>query len=190
MIETRTKMKKKEDSVFPPGRHLIPPIQVTGYRCQRIKHLMLETWWVSSFQGESSPSASKSPKSALLGENRGEGQSCNCDLKPPRSSKADLPGWSCFYSRECHWRGMCTWQTVGGILYVLFSFGCSGSLLLSRGLSLVAASWLLFLWSTGSMASVVAAHRLSSCGTWGLVAPWHVESSRTRDQNCVPCVGG
>ena len=75
------------------------------------------------------------------------------------------------------------------LFYVLFSFGCSGSLLLSLGLSLVAVSWLLFLWSTGSMASVVAAHRLSSCGTWGLVAPWHVESSRTRDQNCVPCVG-
>ena len=112
--------KKKEDSVFPPGCHLIPPIQVTGYRCQRIKHLMLETWWLSSFQGESSPLASKSPKSALLGENRSEGQSWNCDLKPPRSSKADLPGWSCFYSRECHGRGMCTWQTVGGILYFMF----------------------------------------------------------------------
>ena len=120
-FETRTKMKKKkEDSVFPPGCHLIPPIQVTGYRCQRIKHLMLETWWLSSFQGESSPLASKSPKSALLGENRSEGQSWNCDLKPPRSSKADLPGWSCFYSRECHGRGMCTWQTVG--VYFILCF--------------------------------------------------------------------
>ena len=80
----------------------------------------------------------------------------------------------------------------GGILslYVLFSFGCGGSLLPSRGLSLVVASWRLFSWSTGSAASVVAAQGLSSWGTWGLAAPWHVESFPTRDQNCVPCTGG
>ena len=29
-------------------------------------------------------------------------------------------------------------------------------------------------------------HRLSSCGEW--VAPWHVESSRTRERTCVPCI--
>ena len=41
------------------------------------------------------------------------------------------------------------------------------------------------LWSTGSRvhkASVVVAQRL-------LVAPWHVESSWTRDQTCIPHIG-
>ena len=37
-------------------------------------------------------------------------------------------------------------------------------------------------------ASVAAAQRLSSCGELGLVAPWHVDSSRTRDRTCVPCI--
>ena len=46
--------------------------------------------------------------------------------------------------------------------------------------------------------SLVAVGRLSSCGTRALehrlsscssVAPWHVGSSQTRDQTCVPCIG-
>ena len=53
----------------------------------------------------------------------------------------------------------------------------------------------------GMQASVVAAHRLNSCGSralraqaqqlWhmGLVAPQHVVSSQIRDQICVPCIG-
>ena len=61
----------------------------------------------------------------------------------------------------------------------------------------------------GTRASVVAAHGLSSCGVWapgcvgfhscstqlqqlwrmGLVAPQHVESSRTRDRTHVTCIG-
>ena len=85
------------------------------------------------------------------------------------------------------------------------------------GLSLVVASggysslrcagfslwWLLLLWSTGSRCA-----DFSSCGTWaqqlwlmgsraqaqqlwcmGLVALWHVGSSRTRAQTCVSCLG-
>ena len=32
-------------------------------------------------------------------------------------------------------------------------------------------------------------HGLSSCGGMGLVAPQHVESSQTRDQTHVPCIG-
>ena len=52
----------------------------------------------------------------------------------------------------------------------------------------------------GAQASVVAAHGLSSCGSWaperrlsscgarGLVAPPHVGSSWTRDQINVPCI--
>ena len=32
-------------------------------------------------------------------------------------------------------------------------------------------------------------HGLSSCGGMGLVAPQHVESSRTKDQTHVPCIG-
>ena len=31
--------------------------------------------------------------------------------------------------------------------------------------------------------------RLSGCGAQALVAPWHVESSQTRDRTCVPCTG-
>ena len=74
-----------------------------------------------------------------------------------------------------------------------------------HGLSLVAVSrgysslrgagfslrWLLLLWSTGSRHA-----GFSSCGTWaqslwrtGLVAPWHVGSSRTRARTRVPCIG-
>ena len=29
----------------------------------------------------------------------------------------------------------------------------------------------------------------SNCAPWGLVAPQHVETSWTRDQTCVPCIG-
>ena len=84
----------------------------------------------------------------------------------------------------------------------LFILGCIGSSLLSAGFSLVVASWgysslrclgfslqwLLLLQSTGSrhMRSVVAARGLWSAG---LVAPWHVGSSRTRAQTLVPCTG-
>ena len=32
-------------------------------------------------------------------------------------------------------------------------------------------------------------HRLSSCGTRALVAPWQVESSQTRDRTCAPVIG-
>ena len=63
--------------------------------------------------------------------------------------------------------------------------------------------WLLLLWSTGSRPA-----GFSSCGAWAqqlwltgsrvqaqqlwrtrLLAPWHVGSSRTRIQACVPCIG-
>ena len=86
----------------------------------------------------------------------------------------------------------------------LFIFGCVGSLLLCTGfLQLWRAGatllhctgfslrWLLLLRSTDSRRV-----GFSSCGTWvlqlwrtGLVAPWHVGSSRTRDQTRVPCIG-
>ena len=59
----------------------------------------------------------------------------------------------------------------------------------SRGYSLVVVPSLLT-----AVASLIAEHGLY--GTWAqmlwctsLVAPWHVESSLTRDQTCVPCVG-
>ena len=54
----------------------------------------------------------------------------------------------------------------------------------------------------GAQTSVTAMRGLSSCGskalehasfsscvTGGLVAPWHVESSQTRDRTHVPCIG-
>ena len=38
----------------------------------------------------------------------------------------------------------------------------------------------------GVQVLVVAARGLSCCGVSALVAPWHVGSSLTRDQTCVP----
>ena len=101
----------------------------------------------------------------------------------------------------------------------LFIFGCVGSSLLCAGCLLVAVSggysptslrcsgfslsWLLLLQTTGSRRA-----GFSSCGTWaqqlwlagsraqaqqlwrtGLVAPWHVGSSRARARTRVPCIG-
>ena len=101
--------------------------------------------------------------------------------------------------------------------YLFIYFGCVGSLLLLMGFSLAEASGgysslrctgfslrlLLLLWSTGSRRM-----DFSSCGMWaqqlwlvgsraqvqqlwytGLVAPWHVGSSRTRARTRVPCIG-
>ena len=67
-------------------------------------------------------------------------------------------------------------------------FGCVGSSLPCVGFSL---QWLLLLRSRGSRRV-----GFSSCGVWaqqlwrtGLVAPWHMGSSQTRDRTRVPCVG-
>ena len=77
--------------------------------------------------------------------------------------------------------------------------GCKGISLvaMSGGYSLLCCSdfslwWLLLLQSTGSR------HLgFSSCSTWaqylwwkGLVAPWHVGSSQTRNSTHVPSIGG
>ena len=76
------------------------------------------------------------------------------------------------------------------IYFIYFYFWLHWVFVVARGLSLVAASggyswlpcegfslrWLLLLRSTGSKHV-------------GLVAPWHVGSSRTRVQTCVPCFG-
>ena len=99
----------------------------------------------------------------------------------------------------------------------LFSYGCVGSSFLragflqlwrGRGYSLLRCAgfslqWPLLLQSTGSRCV-----GFSSCGTWaqqlwptgsraraqqlwctGLVAPWYVGSSWTRDQTRIPCIG-
>ena len=84
------------------------------------------------------------------------------------------------------------------VLFYWFAFGCSGSWLPCPGFSLVVAS---------GGRSLVATHGVSHCGgssgwgAWfevirlqslwymGLVAPWHVESSPTRDRTCVLCIG-
>ena len=62
----------------------------------------------------------------------------------------------------------------------------------SRGVTPVAGGRLLPL-AVCELLTVVASlgveHGVSSCGTAWLVAPWQVESSQTRDQNCVPCTG-
>ena len=70
-------------------------------------------------------------------------------------------------------------------LRICFIFGCPGSLSLQM-LFLVVVYGLLT-----AVSSLVIEHgpwgsRLSSCDM-GLVAPWHVESSQTRDRICVPC---
>ena len=44
-------------------------------------------------------------------------------------------------------------------------------------------------WAVGTQASAVAAHGLQELRCMGLVVPWHVGSSQTRDWTCVPCVG-
>ena len=49
------------------------------------------------------------------------------------------------------------------------------------GLLIAAASLVAGAQALGDVASVFAAY--------GLVAPWHVGSSQTEDQTCVPCVG-
>ena len=57
--------------------------------------------------------------------------------------------------------------------------------------SLVAVRGLLF-----AVASLIVkhelyrAHRLQYLPHAGLVAPWCVDSSGTKDRNCVPCIGG
>ena len=66
-----------------------------------------------------------------------------------------------------------------------FIFGCAGSLLLHAGCLLLRCPGfsfqrLLWLQSVGSRG-----HRLSR----GLIAPWYVGSSQTRDQTRVPCPG-
>ena len=44
-------------------------------------------------------------------------------------------------------------------------------------------TWAQYLWLTGSRAQSQSLWRM------GLVAPWHVESSRTRARTHVPCIG-
>ena len=64
-------------------------------------------------------------------------------------------------------------------LSVVVASGCSSSSLWRKGSSVGS----LLLWTTGS--------RAWTQQLWpsGLVAPRYVESSRTRDQTCVPCIG-
>ena len=88
---------------------------------------------------------------------------------------------------------------IGCLIFFFFFFGCTGSSLLHMGFCLVAEGrGYSSLWcagfslqrlsqSTASRASVVSAHRLSSCGTWAYT-PGHVKS-QTRDRAGVPCIG-
>ena len=86
----------------------------------------------------------------------------------------------------------------GFVLFIyLFIFGCTGSLLLHPGFSLVEASrGHSLLWCTGlslrwppllrSAGSRTQAQQLQRTD---LVAPWHVGSSRTSTRTRVPCIG-
>ena len=85
----------------------------------------------------------------------------------------------------------------------VFIATCGFSLVVeSRGYSLVVAGlgfsvwWFLLLWSTGSrghgLLLWLAGSRVWDHGLWytGLVALWHVESSCSRAQTHVLCIGG
>ena len=95
-------------------------------------------------------------------------------------------------------------------LFFFFHFWLCWVFIAAHGLSLVAVSrgysslwcagfslqWLLLLRSMGSRHAGFSScgswsleRRLSSCWCTGLVAPRHVESSQTRDQVRVPCIG-
>ena len=83
------------------------------------------------------------------------------------------------------------------LIYLFFIFGCTGSLLLHLGFSLVEASrdysllrctgfslpWPPLLRSAGSRAQAQQLWRTD------LVVPWHVGSSQARARSCVPCIG-
>ena len=103
---------------------------------------------------------------------------------------------------------VCLFYFIFLIFIYLFIYGCIGSSLLHAGFlqlwcTCFSLRWLLLLWSMGSRCE-----GFSSCGMqcqqlwfvgsrvqaqqlWhkGLVAPWHVGSSRTRAQTRVPCIG-
>ena len=77
-------------------------------------------------------------------------------------------------------------------MFIFFIFGCVGSSVLRRagfcsssgeqGLLFIAVR--LLLWSTG-----FRAHRLQQLWRTGLVALWHVGSSRIKDRTRVSCMG-
>ena len=88
----------------------------------------------------------------------------------------------------------------------LFIYGCFGSLLLHMGFLQLWRAWATTLHcgarashcggfsccgaqALGMWASVVVVHGLQQLRHTGLVAPWHVGSSWTRSQTCVPCIG-
>ena len=83
-----------------------------------------------------------------------------------------------------------SWLLHAGFLQLwrVGDVSCCGSVLLNVVASLVAEPR-----SQIMHTSVVAAHGLQSMrlvgGHMGLVAPWHVKSSQTRDQTCTPCFG-
>ena len=52
-----------------------------------------------------------------------------------------------------------------------------------HGLSLIAVQWLLLLWGISSRVCGLQKFWLT-----GLVAPWHVGSSLTKDETRVPCI--
>ena len=105
------------------------------------------------------------------------------------------------------------WPLIWGLSFDgFFFFSCRTGLRCFFGLSLVAVSRgyssLRCLGFSccgaqvlGVLALVIAAHRLSSCGSWALepwiqklwctslFAPWHMESSQTRDRTHIPCIG-
>ena len=97
----------------------------------------------------------------------------------------------------------CPQFTYGGLFF--FFFWLCLVFIAARGLSVVAASggysslrctgfslrWLLSLQSMGSRCTGFSSCGMQAQKLWlpGLVAPWHVGSSRTWDRTRVPCIG-
>ena len=82
----------------------------------------------------------------------------------------------CSYAKNKEAFYVLIWRKFKDIMFFVSCFGCAGSLLLCKVF--------LLLQSTHSRAL-----RLQYLWHTSFVALWHVESSWTRDQTCVPCIG-
>ena len=73
-----------------------------------------------------------------------------------------------------------------------FCFVCAGSSSLhTRALSSCRERGLLFTEVCGLLTRRLLLLRSTGCWSWctGLLSPWHVGSSQTRDRTCIPCTG-
>ena len=93
-------------------------------------------------------------------------------------------------------QSMIDYTYTPSVCIYLFIFGCAVPLLLHLGFLWLwclgfSLPLLIFLQTMGSRASGFSIFSAWAWLWWctGLVAPWHVESSWTRDRTHVPCIG-